>query len=49
MKYNEIDFTNKTILITGAAGFIGSNIAFYFQENYPEASIKLQEKTRLNR
>ena len=39
MKYSEYDFNNKTILITGAAGFIGSNLAFYFQENYPDATV----------
>lgn len=39
MKYNDIDFNNKNILITGAAGFIGSNLCFYFQENYPNANI----------
>ena len=39
MKYNNINFNNKTILITGAAGFIGSSLCFYFQENYPDANI----------
>jgi len=39
MKYNNIDFNNKTVLITGAAGFIGSNIAFYFQNNFPECKV----------
>ncbi len=39
MEYNDIDFNNKTILITGAAGFIGSNLCFYFQKNYPDATV----------
>lgn len=39
MKYNDINFNKKTILITGGAGFIGSNIAFYFQNNYPKCKI----------
>ena len=39
MTHNKIDFNNKTVLITGGAGFIGSNLAFYFQENYIDCHI----------
>ena len=39
MKYTDTNFNNKTILITGAAGFIGSNLCFYFQNNFPDAKI----------
>jgi len=46
LKYVDIDFNNKTIVITGGAGFIGSNLAFYFQENYPDARVIVFDKFR---
>ena len=39
MIYNDINFNDKTILITGGAGFIGSNIAFHIQKNFPSSKI----------
>lgn len=46
MKYIENSLKNKTILITGGAGFIGSNLAFYFQENHPEARVVVLDSFR---
>ncbi|MEA3314705.1 MAG: NAD-dependent epimerase/dehydratase family protein, partial [Campylobacterota bacterium] len=45
-KYSEIDFNKKNILITGGAGFIGSNIAFYIQKYYPKANVVVFDSFR---
>ncbi len=46
MCYSDINFNDKTVLITGGAGFIGSNLAFYFQENYPDCEVVIFDKFR---
>ena len=48
MMNNKINFNNKTILITGGAGFIGSNLAFYFQENFPKSKVTVFDCFRNN-
>ncbi|MDK2042303.1 ADP-glyceromanno-heptose 6-epimerase [Aliarcobacter butzleri] len=46
MKYTDINFNKKTILITGGAGFIGSSLAFYFQNNYPKSKTVVLDSFR---
>ena len=46
MRYIEDDLKSKTILITGGGGFIGSNLAFYFQKNHPDAKVVILDSFR---
>ena len=46
MKHINDNLKNKTILITGGAGFIGSNLAFYFQENHQDAKVVVLDSFR---
>ncbi|PAF42250.1 ADP-glyceromanno-heptose 6-epimerase [Helicobacter sp. 11S03491-1] len=46
MKYIKDTLEGKTILITGGAGFIGSNLAFYFQNHHPKTQVIVFDKFR---
>ncbi len=46
MQYINNTLKNKTILITGGAGFIGSNLAFYFQNEHPYAKVVVLDSFR---
>jgi ADP-L-glycero-D-manno-heptose 6-epimerase len=48
MRYIDDDLKEKTILITGGAGFIGANLAFYFQEQHPDARVVVLDSFRSN-
>lgn len=46
MKYIYNDLKNKNILITGGAGFVGSNIALYLNKYHPKANVFIFDKFR---
>ncbi|MBN2782598.1 MAG: ADP-glyceromanno-heptose 6-epimerase [Campylobacterales bacterium] len=46
MRYTDINLDDKTILITGGAGFIGSSLAFYFQNNHPKTKVVVLDSFR---
>lgn len=46
LRYIDDNLKDKTILITGGAGFIGSNLAFYFQNNHPDAKVVVLDSFR---
>ena len=46
MRYIEDELEEKSILITGGAGFIGSNLAFYFQKHHPKAKVVVLDSFR---
>ncbi|SFV53200.1 ADP-L-glycero-D-manno-heptose-6-epimerase [hydrothermal vent metagenome] len=46
MKYTDEELSGKSILITGGAGFIGANLAFYFQEHHPKSKVVILDKFR---
>lgn len=46
MQYIDDSLENKTILITGGAGFVGSNLAHYFQAHHPKARVIVLDSFR---
>ena len=48
LPFHNEDLSKYKFLITGGAGFIGSNIAFYLQEKYPECNIIILNRIYIN-
>ena len=47
MTYTDVDLNGKTVLVTGGAGFIGSNLSFHLQDNYPQCRVVVFDAFKL--
>lgn len=47
MLYTDVDLNDRTVLITGGAGFIGSNLAFHLQDHYPKCRVVVFDAFKL--